>query len=183
MARASGSNPGKKSGKDSGDTPGSKGGAPASGIRLWAGFGLILLVVAAGFWWTTRGPGDEGPIREVDNRELARLVEAGVKVVDIREPWEWAETGVIEGSLLITAFDAQGRVQPDFVPRLREVVQPDEEVVFICRTGNRTSVLTPALVEQLGFEKIRNVTYGILPWIQSGRPVAACALENGVPRC
>ena len=136
--------------------------------RMLAGIAILLIAAAGVAWWITQPAQPTGPIVEIDNRELARLIEAGVKVVDIREPGEWAQTGVIEGSHLITAFDATGRVEPDFVPRLREVVRPDEEVIFICRTGNRTSVLNPALVEQLGFEKIRNVTYGILPWIQSG---------------
>jgi peptidylprolyl isomerase len=151
--------------------------------RIAVGLTLLLVLAAGAFWWTAQDASEDGPIRQINQGELARLVAAGVKVVDIREPWEWAETGVIEGSHLITAFDAQGRVQPDFVPLLRDVVQPDEEVIFICRTGNRTGVLTRALAEQMGFENIRNVTDGILPWIQGGGRVVACTVENGIPRC
>jgi rhodanese-related sulfurtransferase len=145
--------------------------------------GLILfhVVMALGIWAVSRG--GDGPVREINNRELARLIEAGVKVVDIREPWEWQQTGVIEGSHLITAFDAQGRIEPDFASRLAGVVSPDEEVVIICRTGNRSGVLAPLLAEQLGYAKLRNVTQGILPWIQSGGRVVACRLEDGVPTC
>jgi hypothetical protein len=39
------------------------------------------------------------------------------------------------------------------------------------------------LAEQLGYAKLRNVTQGILPWIQSGGRVVACRLEDGVPTC
>jgi rhodanese-related sulfurtransferase len=140
--------------------------APSRAGRLGALAALLVVLVGGGLWFFARG--EAGPIREIDNRELARLVEAGVKVVDIREPWEWEETGVVEGSHLITAFDAQGRIRPDFAARLQEAVSPDEEMVLICRTGNRSGVLAPALAEQLGYGKIRNVTRGILPWIQGG---------------
>ncbi len=142
---------------------------------------LLLLLAGVGLWLATR-PAD-GPVREIDNRELASLVADGVTVVDIREPWEWEQTGVIEGSHLITAFDPQGRLEPDFLPRFASLVGPEDEVVLICRTGNRTSFLASALSEQLGYERIRNVTHGILPWIQSGGSVVACRVEGSVPVC
>jgi len=93
-------------------------------------FGLLVVAV----FWLSTSLGD-GPVREIGYGEFASLVESGVTVVDIREPWEWEQTGVIEGSHLITAFDAQGRLQPDFLPRFTTLVQPDDEVVLICRTG------------------------------------------------
>ncbi|TVR67537.1 MAG: rhodanese-like domain-containing protein, partial [Gemmatimonadales bacterium] len=142
---------------------------------------LLLLVAGIGLWLITR-PAD-GAVREIDNRELARLIDDGVMVVDIREPWEWEQTGVIEGSHLITAFDPQGRLEPEFLPSFASLVGPEDEVVLICRTGNRTSFLALALSEQLGYERIRNVTHGILPWIQSGGPVVACRVDGGVPVC
>ncbi len=104
-------------------------------------------------------------------------------VVDIREPWEWEQTGVLEGSHLITAFDAQGRLEPDFLPHFTSLVQPEDELVLICQTGNRTSFLASALAEQMESSRIRNVTHGILPWIQTGGPVVACRVEEGIAVC
>lgn len=150
--------------------------------RLLAGIlGGVFLLVAAGLWTATRAEG--GPVREINNRELARLIESGVKVVDIREPWEWQQSGVIEGSLLITAFDAQGRIEADFATKLAQAVSPNEAVILICRTGNRSGVLAPLMAQQLGYTDLHNVTNGILPWIQSGGRVAACRIEDGVPSC
>lgn len=152
-----------------------------SRIVLLGAATLFGLLVVAVFWLST-SLGD-GPVREIGYGEFASLVESGVTVVDIREPWEWEQTGVIEGSHLITAFDAQGRLEPDFLPRFTTLVQPDDEVVLICRTGNRTSFLASALSEQMEYTRIRNVTHGILPWIQMGGPVVACRVNDGIPVC
>ena len=48
-------------------------------------------------------------VTHVDNVALERLLRRGVPVIDIRTPEEWRDTGMIEGSHLLTFFDAQGR--------------------------------------------------------------------------
>ena len=47
-------------------------------------------------------------VTHVDNTALERLLEAGAPIIDIRTPEEWGTTGVIEGSHLLTFFDARG---------------------------------------------------------------------------
>jgi rhodanese-related sulfurtransferase len=169
----------RPSNPESGPRQGASAGS-GMGIRILLGIAL-LGAVGAGLWF---GLGrEDGPVKELDNRALARLVASGVQVVDIREPWEWQQTGVIEGSALITAFDAQGRIEPDFATRLAEVVRPDEPFVLVCRTGSRSGVLGPLLAAQLGYSGVHNATNGILSWLQSGGQVVACRLEDGVPTC
>lgn len=111
------------------------------------------------------------PYKELDNSNLQELMNQGVQVVDIRRPEEWAQTGVVAGSHLLTAFDAMGRVHPDFVGRFREQFPTDQPVILICRTGSRTATLARALAEQLEYKDVYNVTNGILRWIGEGRPV------------
>jgi len=111
------------------------------------------------------------PYSELDNRGLAEMIAKGVKVVDIRRPEEWHQTGVVQGSHLITAFDGFGRIVPDFVHHFQELVAKDEPVVLICRTGSRTAVLARALAEQLHYGKVFNVTDGITRWIAEGQMV------------
>ncbi|MFO8005293.1 FKBP-type peptidyl-prolyl cis-trans isomerase [Thioalkalivibrio sp.] len=112
------------------------------------------------------------PFSELDNRGLAEMMAKGVKVVDIRRPEEWHQTGVVAGSHLITAFDQYGRVVPGFPAAFQALVARDEPVVLICRTGSRTATLAQALAEQLDYQKVYNVTDGITRWIAEGQMVS-----------
>ena len=122
------------------------------------------------------------PFSELDNRGLAAMMEKSVKVVDIRRPEEWHQTGVVEGSHLITAFDRYGRIEPGFVDTFQELVAKDEPVVLICRTGSRTAVLAHALAEQLEYQHVYNVTDGITRWIAEGQVVQTDIPVGGVGR-
>lgn len=114
----------------------------------------------------------QGPkYANVGNDELKALLERGVKIIDIRRAEEWAQTGVVEGSELITAFNKQGKVEQTFLQAFTTAAKPHEEVILICRTGNRTRLIADALSARFGYEKIYNVTDGITKWIKDGNPV------------
>ena len=115
----------------------------------------------------TTGPG----FTNVTNAELKDLIARGVTVVDIRRDDEWAKTGVVEGSKLMTAINGQGKFQAKFVEDLKKLVGPEDEVVLICRTGNRTAAVSKYMVDYQGYKKIYNVTDGITRWIAEGGPV------------
>ena len=42
---------------------------------------------------------------KVNNSEIIELMKKGVPIVDIRRANEWADTGVIDSSILLTFFD------------------------------------------------------------------------------
>ncbi len=107
----------------------------------------------------------------VNSTQLKSLLKRGVKIVDIRREDEWKQTGVVEGSKLLTAFDESGRLAPNFASELKAFAGPEEEVILICRTGNRSSVIANALSEQAGYTSIYNVTDGIVGWTEDGNPV------------
>ena len=112
----------------------------------------------------------EPPYANIDNAELKKLLAEGVKIYDIRRAEEWKQTGVIKGSRLLTLFDAKG-VNRDFMPTFAKEVKPDEKVIFICRTGNRTQKAADYIANQLGYGKVYNVKDGITRWIREGNPV------------
>lgn len=119
------------------------------------------------------------PFTNVANGELKSLLSKGVTVVDIRRPEEWKKTGVVPGSELITFFtDRQGHVNPDFVTELSAKVKPNQPVVLICRTGNRTALVSRLLAERVGYSEVYNVTDGITRWIKDGNPVAKADCES-----
>jgi rhodanese-related sulfurtransferase len=111
------------------------------------------------------------PFAELDNARLKELMDEGVTVIDVRRPDEWRETGVVEGSHLLTAFDDRGDFVRSFPADMQNLVKQDEPVVIICRVGNRTGLLARAMAQQAGYTKVYNVTDGITAWIAEGRPV------------
>ena len=113
----------------------------------------------------------EPPYGNLDNPQLQLMLEDNVPLYDIRRPEEWRQTGVIEGSQLLTFVDAGGRVQADFINRFTAAVGKDDTVMLICRTGSRTSTLARYLVEQMGYTQVFNVRHGITRWISDDMPI------------
>jgi rhodanese-related sulfurtransferase len=111
------------------------------------------------------------PFASIDSAALQDKLDAGIKLIDIRRPEEWQETGVVEGSIKSTAFDANGRFLDSFLEALEQNVKPGEEFALICRTGNRTAALSNWLATRGGYKNVLNVGDGITRWIEEGRPV------------
>lgn len=107
----------------------------------------------------------------IDNEQLKTLHAQGVKIIDVRHPEEWQETGVVKGSILIESFKKTGHLRREFIEELAKTIKKDEPVILICRTGNRTSMLSEGLSEQFGYTNIHNVTKGIESWIKEGNAV------------
>ncbi|HID46046.1 MAG TPA: rhodanese-like domain-containing protein [Chromatiaceae bacterium] len=111
-------------------------------------------------------------VTHIDNAELEKLVSAGVPVIDIRRAEEWQQTGVVEGSHLITFFDKRGNYNvPAWLEQLAPIADKDEPFILICRTGNRTGTVSNFLDRKLGYKKVYNVRKGITDWIAKGKPV------------
>ena len=129
-----------------------------------------LLLLAALLLLVLQGC-SEPPYTNINNDEFAQLKAEGVQVFDIRRPEEWRQTGVVDGSKTLTAFDKSGRFNPEFMSTFASEINPDQPVILICRTGNRTSALAQFLAEKQGYMKVYNVRSGITGWIREGRPV------------
>ncbi len=91
-------------------------------------------------------------------------------IIDIRREEEWQETGIIPGAEMVTAFEASGQINPEFLDSFRAIVpSPDMPVMLYCRSGNRTNSLGNALIEQLGFTDVTHLSGGITGWLAEGR--------------
>ena len=96
---------------------------------------------------------------EIDVAELAGLREAGVVLVDVREPDEFEQVRV-PGSLLIPMAD---------VPERIEEIPENERVAVICATGSRSGRVVEYLNRQ-GYDTV-NVVGGVKAWLEAGQPV------------
>ncbi|MFD3261443.1 rhodanese-like domain-containing protein [Paenibacillus lentus] len=92
--------------------------------------------------------------KEITPPELSERLKKGEKIMmlDVREPDEWA-AGHVRGAKHIPL----GQV----LERLNEL-NADEELVVICRSGNRSG-LACELLQEKGFNVV-NMTGGLLAW-------------------
>ncbi len=131
---------------------------------------LWVLPASAQFGLPSLSPADARALQESGD----------IVLVDIRQPEEWRETGVADGAVLVSMGHPEGG--QGFLRDLLEAVEGDTDapLVLICRTGNRTSQVVPAL-QQWGFTRVYHVPDGMLGnpsgpgWIRSGLPVADCS--------
>lgn len=113
---------------------------------------------------------------DIDNAQLAKLMQSGVPVIDIRLQSEWEETGIVAGSKLHTFFDERGKADPAaWLDKVKPYAKSGEPVIVICRTGNRTKAVSQFLSQQAGYATVYNVKAGIKGWIRESGPVVPAA--------
>ncbi len=98
--------------------------------------------------------------KNVSVQDLANANEPNRIVLDVREPYEYAD-GHVEGATLLPLSQLPSRL--DEVPA-------DQPVYVYCRSGNRSQQASEILVKA-GKRDIRNVKGGILAWEAAGYPV------------
>ena len=84
------------------------------------------------------------------------------QIVDVREPEEWAETGVPQGAVLIPLAEVESRAPAE--------LDAGSPVYVICRSGNRSRTASDVLIG-LGFTEVYNVDGGVTAWLDAGLPV------------
>lgn len=102
------------------------------------------------------------PFEEITPQQVEqkRTSNEQVLIVDVREPYEYAE-GHIPGSKLIPLGQ--------LTAHLDELGSKDEEVIMVCRSGGRSGQASQQLVG-LGYKKVLNMQGGMLAWQKSGLP-------------
>ena len=79
-----------------------------------------------------------------------KFIEKNIKIIDIRTPAEWKETGIVKGFHTIMFFDEKGNYDmANFLVELSKVVTEDESFALICRVGSCTSMLAPFYLRKL----------------------------------
>ncbi len=103
----------------------------------------------------------DGAVPRVGAVEAAAWIqERQAFVLDVRDPWEYAE-GRIPGALSVP--------QSDLALRLAEVPK-DRDVLVVCATGNR-SLRSAGFLKAVGYTRVTNLDGGTSGWIEAGNPV------------
>ncbi len=101
------------------------------------------------------------PIKAIDARTAKNWVEQGRAVlVDVREPEEWRQ-GHIAGAFHVPLSDVTAASMPQ---------TNGKTVVFYCRSGTRTALSGPFLIDAAGPNAV-HLDGGILDWINDGLPI------------
>lgn len=101
-------------------------------------------------------------VTDVDRDALEALIDRGVPVIDVRREDEWRARGVIDGSHLLTFFDARGGYDADaWLDALAEIVAPDEPFVLVCAHGVRSKRIADLLDSRLGYAAVHDASGGI----------------------
>ena len=106
-------------------------------------------------------PNSEVP--EITVSELKEKLDRGdpVTIVDVREPYEWGISNLGEyGAKLIPMRELADRL---------DELDPGEELVIQCRSGNRSAHVTQFLRER-GYPNVANLHGGILAWSRDVDP-------------
>ncbi|WP_063999785.1 rhodanese-like domain-containing protein [Campylobacter iguaniorum] len=88
------------------------------------------------------------------------LNDPNIQIVDVRTPAEWAETGVINGAILVTYRNADGSINSDFVNEVKSKIDTNKKVGIICRSGARSKAAS-ALLSDAGAENVINLGGGM----------------------
>lgn len=103
-------------------------------------------------------------IGEINAEELKNKLDKKENfiLVDVREQNEW-DAGHIPGALFVplSQFDQEYE---------KHLSDPDAEVVVQCRSGKRSMDACMRLQGE-GFSNLKNMTGGILEWIEQGHPI------------
>ena len=106
-------------------------------------------------------------VPSVSPAEAAKLVAAGTAVlVDVREPAEWAESGVALPAVLLAKSEFDAALAGDWKPFLEK--SRGKEIILYCRSGRRSGAVAAALAAQ-GY-RVANAG-GFKDWQAAGLPV------------
>lgn len=90
--------------------------------------------------------------------EASARFDRGARLLDVRERVEFDAVRV-PGSELMPMSTIQAWYAD---------LDPNEELLVLCRSGNRSASVVNALITQAGFTNCHNVTGGIIAWAESG---------------
>lgn len=95
-------------------------------------------------------------------------------VVDIRTEAEWQASGIISNSHKLQSFNNQGEFDPEkWLAALEQMKSsPDQPVILVCRSGNRSGKIGAFLTQQLDMKNIYHLENGLQSWVKSGHPVS-----------
>ena len=129
---------------------------------LWGVIALVVLGLGV-VWLMSRNTTTASSMPpEISVEEAVAKQEAGAFILDVREPDEWNEAH-ISGATLVPLGELASRVNE--LPK-------DQEIVVVCRSGNRSAQARDLLVNE-GFTQVTSMAGGLNQWKAAGYPTVS----------
>ncbi len=119
----------------------------------------------------------KGRVENLTVPQVAAEVAAGALLVDLREPAERSEHGVISGALAAPRGMLEFWADPTS-PYHRAEFDPARRVILHCASGGRSALAADAL-QQMGYGNVAHLDGGFTVWKAAGQPVAAADDPTG----
>ncbi len=126
---------------------------------IWMGVIAVLVIVLAGVSLFSQSPSASLPA-EITVDEAYDKYQEGTFVLDVRTQEEWDEYHAPNTTL----------ISLDQLPTRVDELPQDQEIVVICRSGNRSQVGRDILLDA-GFDQVTSSAGGLKAWSAAGYPI------------
>ncbi len=130
---------------------------------IWIALGAVVVIgIVAGIALTNSPATDQTAAlpREISVQDAYQYYEDGTLILDVRTQEEW-DAGHVPNATLIPLDQLESRLSE---------LPEDQEIVVICRSGNRSATGRDILLSS-GFENVTSVAGGFNQWTANGYPV------------
>src|SRR5579872_7378344 len=104
---------------------------------------------------------EEEPFKRIDVATARQMMEqGGVRIIDVREPNEFASGHVPQAELI-----PLGQI----LAKPKDHIRPEEKTIFVCGVGARSAVAAE-MAAAVGATDIYNMEGGTKAWIEQGFP-------------
>lgn len=131
-------------------------------VWTWVGIGMVAVVAVALVYFLIPRQGAGATPAEISVADAYAKRDAGAFILDVRQPEEWDQVH-IPGATLIPLGELQSRLSE---------VPSDQEVVVVCRSGNRSQE-GRNILKNAGFEQVTSMAGGVNQWQAAGYPTVS----------
>ena len=106
-------------------------------------------------------------------KEVEKLIDENIVMIDVRREEEWAHTGIIKNSHKMTFFDMFGNCDvPTWLAQFEKLVtSKDQQFILICAHANRTRTIGDFLIQNHGYTNVAHLAGGMAFWTDENRDV------------
>lgn len=105
------------------------------------------------------------PYTTIGTDEAKRMIDAGVHIIDVRQPDEWNRGHITQAELVpLNGIYSFGKALQDLH------IAEDEEVIFTCAMGQR-SAMASEIALLTGLKKVYNLANGMNGWVGRRYPI------------
>lgn len=109
-------------------------------------------------------------VENLSPEQVAKELENGVVLIDLREPEEGTKEGTIKGAVNIPRGMIEFRADPSS-PYHDKAFDPSRRIILHCASSGR-SALAAVTLKEMGYPDVAHLDGGFKAWKESGRPVA-----------